>query len=111
MKRNSQYFCETRKVFHPDSYFSTISRIQRRVEEWAGYSRVKSLLNINDIKDGIDAFYRDIDACFDKFHVRLLLFCPKMLSLSQPYIRSRSVWSSAKANGILPPYKKVTGRR
>lgn len=39
------------------------------MEEWAGYSRVKSVFKINDIKDGIDAFYRDFEACISRFHV------------------------------------------
>lgn len=49
--------------------YSTIAPIRRKIEEWATYSRVKSLFNITIIKDGLDTFYRDIDACFTKFNV------------------------------------------
>src|ERR1700676_3919876 len=83
MKWRCQYFHEALKAIHPDLCFSTVSHIRRQVEEWAAYSHVKSLLNINEIKDSIDAFYRDIDGCFIKFNVRLLLCHQKIPSLNQ----------------------------
>jgi hypothetical protein len=48
---------------------SVIRRIDRKVKEWASWNRLKSFLQQNEIKDGIDRLHRDIDAAMMKFNV------------------------------------------
>lgn len=73
MKSKRPCFIDDSQIFFLTRVNSTVTRIRCRVEEWAAYSRVKSLLNVNEIKDGIDSFYKDIDSCFKKFNVISIL--------------------------------------
>lgn len=50
-----------------------VRRIDRKVNEWAALSRLKSFLQQREIKDGIDRLHRDMDAAMMKFNV--LKFC------------------------------------
>jgi len=52
---------------------SVIRRIDRKVKEWASWNRLKSFLQRNEIKDGIDRLQRDIDAVMVKFSVRTFI--------------------------------------
>jgi len=52
---------------------SVIRRIDRKVKEWASWNRLKSFLQQNEIKDGIDRLHRDIDAVMMKFSVRTFI--------------------------------------
>jgi son of sevenless-like protein len=53
-----------------------VRRIDRKVNEWAALSRLKSFLQQREIKDGIDRLHRDMDAAMMKFNVQGFTFCP-----------------------------------
>ena len=48
---------------------SVISRIRSRVQVWAAHNKVKSFVHQTDIKQGIDASYRELETCLRQFNV------------------------------------------
>ncbi|KAF8892698.1 ras guanine nucleotide exchange factor domain-containing protein [Infundibulicybe gibba] len=68
-----------------------IQRIDRKVSEWASYSRLKSFLQIGEIKDGIDRLHRDIDAAMMKFNVSI------NMELARGHLESKAIQERDKA--------------
>lgn len=58
-----------------DGNSSIVSRADRKVNEWAALSRLKSFLQQREIKDGIDSLHRDIDAAMMRFNVGVPTTC------------------------------------
>lgn len=54
-----------------DTFLRIIRRIDRKANEWAALSRLKSFLQQGEIKDGIDRLHRDMDSAMMKFNVSI----------------------------------------
>jgi hypothetical protein len=57
---------------------SMIELIHNRVQSWAELSRVRSFIQQNEMKQGIETFYREIDLCSKRFDVRITLLKPDL---------------------------------
>ncbi|KAF5386738.1 hypothetical protein D9615_001785 [Tricholomella constricta] len=67
--RDSSAGLEGTKVIELTDEITTIARrIDRKVNEWAALTRLKSFLQQREIKDGIDRLHRDMDAAEMKFN-------------------------------------------
>ncbi|KAG5652945.1 hypothetical protein H0H81_002953 [Sphagnurus paluster] len=70
--RNSSVGLEgTKAVELADEITAIVRRIDRKVNEWATLSRLKSFLQQREIKDGIDRLHRDMDAAVMKFNISI----------------------------------------
>jgi hypothetical protein len=55
-----------------DSY-RILESIRDKVDRWANLNTVRSLLNQDDIREGVDELHRRVDTCIAAYHVLLLL--------------------------------------
>ncbi|KAG6909464.1 hypothetical protein DXG01_000449 [Tephrocybe rancida] len=54
-----------------DEITAIVRRIDRRVNQWAALSRLKSFLQQDEIKDGIDKLHRDMDTAMMNLNISL----------------------------------------
>ncbi|KII88779.1 hypothetical protein PLICRDRAFT_42015 [Plicaturopsis crispa FD-325 SS-3] len=69
LRESSTGMGSTEALRAADEVESTIRTIHRRMQNWSTLSRVKSFVKQSEIKEGIDASYRAIDACAMQFNV------------------------------------------
>jgi son of sevenless-like protein len=87
----------TKAMEFTDEVDATITRIHTRVKEWAGLGLLDSVLQSNKIKEGIDRFHRDIDACMMKFNVWISRSLFTMLFTLSRY---QSTWNCIEVREI-----------
>jgi hypothetical protein len=61
-----------------DSY-RILECVRDKVDRWANLNTVRSLLNQDDIREGVDELHRRVDTCIAAYHVLLLLYLVPVL--------------------------------
>ncbi|KAG5645836.1 hypothetical protein DXG03_005177 [Asterophora parasitica] len=81
----------TRAIELADEITAIVRRIDRKVNEWAALSRLKSFLQQREIKDGIDRLHRDMDAAVMKFNISI------NLQLTRSHVESKAIQDRDRA--------------